>query len=381
MIRPYRKIALCITEDWFVLSHFIPLIRALITCAAEVVVITRLSGRAGEIEHLGARVVAFDFDRRSTNPIHVAQTSLRLAALLRREAPDAVHLVSLKPIVLGAAAIALARAPAVGIHVTGLGLMAASPSRSLLLSIARSVVKRFHARARTHLFVENDDDLALLLGNAIKREHVSVLGGAGVDPAHFRPMPLAAGPLQLAYVGRLVASKGIDIAIEALRRLRASGHDTRLHLYGKIDGDNPEAVREATVRGWESEGLAIWHGAVTDVREVWVASAIAVVPSLGGEGLPRSLLEAAACGRAIVTTDVPGCRRFVRDGVEGHVVPPGDAPALAVALDKLLQSRQLCAEMGERARLRVADGFTEAAVERDIVAAYQSLSRAKYTRT
>ena len=137
-----------------------------------------------------------------------------------------------------------------------------------------------------------------------------------------------------------------------------------------IDTDNPEAVSEATVRAWERDGLATWHGHTNDVREVWREAAIAVVPSRGGEGLPRSLLEAAACGRPVVVTDVPGCRRFARDGLEGFVVPPADAQALAEAIEKLILSRQLCADMGARAAARVLDGYTEAAVERDVIRAY-----------
>ncbi len=375
MKRRFGKIALCVTEDWFVLSHFVPLIRALLACADEVVVITRTSGREGEIEALGARVVPFDYQRQSTHPVRVPLTALRLARILKREQPDAVHLVSLKPIVLGAAALSVARVPAVGIHVTGLGLMAASPSRSVMLSVARAIVKRLYGRPGSHLFVENEDDLTLLLNTRTPAgERVTVLGGAGVDPAHFSPLPLPPGPMRLAYVGRLIASKGVDIAIDAVRRLRAIGHDTQLHLYGRIDTDNPEAIAETTVRAWEREGLATWHGNITDVRLVWRDAAIAVVPSRGGEGLPRSLLEAAACGRAVVVTDVPGCRRFVRDGVEGYVVRPSDAQALAEALETLLLSREQCAAMGQRAQRRVLDGFTEAAVERDVSAAYAAMA-------
>ncbi len=372
----FGKIALCVTEDWFVLSHFMPLIRALRVCADEVLIITRNSGRTHEIEHLGARVVAFDYQRQSTHPVRVPLTALRLARILQHEKPDAIHLVSLKPIVLGAVALATARVPAVGIHVTGLGLIAASSSRGVMLSVARAIVKRLYARPRAHLFVENEDDLALLLGRDVlpARARITVLGGAGVDPAHFAALPMPSGPVTLAYVGRLIASKGVDIAIDAVRHLRAAGHDTQLHLYGRIDADNPEAIAEATIRTWEHEGLATWHGNVTDVREVWRNAAVAIVPSRGGEGLPRSLLEAAACGRALVVTDVPGSRRFVRDGVEGHVVSTGDARALASAIGKLMASPERCAEMGGRARARVLEGFTEAAVERDVTAAYNAMA-------
>ena len=224
---------------------------------------------------------------------------------------------------------------------------------------------------KAHLFVENEDDLGLLLEAATAPStRITVLGGAGVDPAHFTAIPFPPGPPSLGYVGRLIASKGVDVLIEAMRLLRKAGHDTPLHLHGMIDTDNPEAISEATIRGWEREGLATWHGHTGDVRDVWRDAAIAIVPSRGGEGLPRSLLEAAACGRPVVVTDVPGCRRFARDGVEGFVVPPDDARALAEAIVKLILSHDLCADMGARAAARVLDGYTEAAVERDVISAY-----------
>ena len=369
----FRKLALCVTEDWFVLSHFKPLIRALKVVADEVVVITRDQGRANEIAAEGVRVVPFDYERQSTHPVRVPMTALRLRQVLAREKPDVVHLVALKPIVLGALALMTLKTPRVGIHVTGLGLIAAAQSKrkSAMLSAARVVVRRMMADPSAHLFVENEDDLGLLLGGAdVPAERITVLGGAGVDPAHFSPIPLPPGPPALGYVGRLIASKGVDVLIEAMRRLRKAGHDTPLHLHGMIDADNPEAISEATIRGWEREGLATWHGHTKDVRDVWRHAAIAVVPSRGGEGLPRSLLEAAACGRPVVVTDVPGCRRFARDGVEGRVVPPGDAQALAEAIEALLLSHDLRADMGARAAARVLEGYTEAAVERDVIRAY-----------
>ena len=368
-----RKLALCVTEDWFVLSHFKPLIRALKVVAGEVIVITRDSGRAHEIASMGVRIVPFDFERQSTHPVRVPVTALRLRQVLAREQPDAVHLVALKPIVLAALAVATLRTPRVGIHVTGLGLIAAAQSKrkGVMLTAARAVIRRMMASPTAHLFVENEDDLGLLLAEPMAQSpRITVLGGAGVDPAHFAVLPLPPGPPSLGYVGRLIASKGVDVLIEAMSRLRKAGYDTRLHLYGMIDTDNPEAVSEATVRAWERDGLATWHGHTNDVREVWREAAIAVVPSRGGEGLPRSLLEAAACGRPVVVTDVPGCRRFARDGLEGFVVPPADAQALAEAIEKLILSRQLCADMGARAAARVLDGYTEAAVERDVIRAY-----------
>jgi glycosyltransferase involved in cell wall biosynthesis len=158
------------------------------------------------------------------------------------------------------------------------------------------------------------------------------------------------------------------MAAEAL--LAARGVPLAIELYGKIDADNPEAISEQQIAAWQREGRARWFGHIADVREVWKRADIFVMAPRGGEGLPRALLEAAACGRPLVVTDVPGCREFVRNGIEGFVVPPNDPSALADALATLIMDGALRERMGTAARLRVLDGFTEADVMGAIQKAY-----------
>jgi glycosyltransferase involved in cell wall biosynthesis len=154
-------------------------------------------------------------------------------------------------------------------------------------------------------------------------------------------------------------SKGIDLAVKAVRAARAKGAAVELSLYGAPDPSNPKAIPEETLRAWSAEPGISWHGATRDVPAVWRDHHVACLPSRGGEGLPRTLLEAASCGRAIVTTDVPGCRTLVRDGIEGVLIPPDDAAALADAFLSLARDPEGVARMGEAARTRVLDGFTE----------------------
>lgn len=371
------KIMLCVTEDWFALSHFRPLIRAMVRFSRELVVVTRSSGRHGELESLGARVVEFDFRRSNANPVMGWQVAGNLRRLISEEAPDAVHLVSLKPIVTGALALAANTKPAVAIHLTGLGLLAIaqSPRQNAIRYIALKSMRAVLRRDNAWLFVENEDDLAIAGGHLVETAaRATILGGAGVDIDHFAvaPMPLDTPPVA-AYVGRMIYSKGIDTLIEAMRQLRARGIGLQLDLYGKIDTDNPEAVTEGQIRGWQADGLARWHGHVADVRTVWERSDIFVMATRGGEGMPRSMLEAAACGRPLVVTDVPGCRHFVRDGRDGFVVTPEDASGLAVALERLAIDRHLRASMGAAARDRVAHGYTETDVENAVTDAYRRL--------
>lgn len=374
---PAPRILVCVTEDWFALSHFKPLIRALARIAGDVVVVTRSSGRTDEIVALGARVVEFDFRRSSSNPLEGWRIARRLRQLIEREVPDAVHLIALKPIVTGALALALNHRPAVGIHLTGLGLLAIAQSRrqNALRMIALRAMRSLLHRDNAWLFVENEDDLDVAGETvAASRSRATILGGAGVDIGHFTAslQPCNAPP-RAAYVGRMIHSKGIDTLIEAMRRLRAQGSALQLDLYGRIDTDNPEAVTERQIHAWESEGLARWHGHVDDVREVWRTTDIFVMATRGGEGMPRAMLEAAACGRPLVVTDVPGCRQFVRNGREGLVSAPEDAAALAAALGNLAADPALRTTMGKAARARVTDGFTEADVEAALTGAYRRL--------
>jgi glycosyltransferase involved in cell wall biosynthesis len=187
-----------------------------------------------------------------------------------------------------------------------------------------------------------------------------LVGGAGVDPEALRPAPLPPQPpLKVALVARMLWSKGIDIAVEATRLARARGSAVELSLYGVPDPSNPKAIPEQTLREWSTEPGVTWHRATRDVAAVWRAHHVCCLPSRGGEGLPRTLLEGAACGRTIVTTDVPGCRALVRDGIEGLLVPADDPAALADAFARLAQDPALVLRMGEAARARVLDSFTE----------------------
>lgn len=373
----------CITEDWFALSHFRPLIRALVSMSRDVVVVTRSSGRIDEVQALGARTIDFDYLRASSHPLKVWQTARALRRLIASERPDAIHLVALKPIVTAAMALRGIWAPAVGVHLTGFGLLSiATTARDRLVRhVALSSVRMLVRRPRAWLFVENDDDLQLVIGqDAPPSARVTILGGAGIDPTYFAPLPQTANTVPVAaFVGRMIRSKGIDVLLDAARILRGRGQLLQLDLYGKIDIDNPEAVSRAQIDQWHRDGLALWHGHVDDVRDVWRISDISVMASLGGEGLPRSMLEAAACGRPLVVTDVPGCRQFVRHGMEGLVVPAGDAGALADALAELAANPAMRAQMATAARARVVAGFTEADLEAAVVRSYRTLLDAAAT--
>jgi glycosyltransferase involved in cell wall biosynthesis len=372
------RILVLVTEDWFVLSHFKPLLAVLKDCAREVVVVTRASGRSREVAGLSVRVVDFDFRRSSINPLQELWSALKLARIMRTESPDVVHLVSMKPMVLGSVAIKLTRIGRVVMHVTGFGLLRITSNwllrfhRKLALSVITSALRKPYS----YLLVENPCDLQLLRdAGAQPGSRFTVLnGGAGVDPNEYQTLPPPNNEIPMAaYVGRMIRSKGVDVLMQAYDHIGLQRKQLRLELYGRSDEDNREAIHPRMLNDWCNRSGAVWRGHVSDIREVWKRADIFVLPSLGGEGMPRALLEAAACGRPLVVTAVPGNRDFVRNGIEGFVVPPNDPAALADAILRLASDRQLRVQMGNAARARLLQSFSEAHVKDGLRVAYQSL--------
>ncbi len=275
-----------------------------------------------------------------------------------------MHLIALRSILVGGAAAMLAGIEDRVFAVTGGGFLTARTDTAgrILARLVVLIVRRLLQSKRTQFLFENEDDprsFDFEPGDAA----VTIVGGAGVDPEHYRPLAnLPCPPLKIAVVSRMLWSKGIDLAVDAVTSVRSKGVAVELSLFGAPDPSNPKAISTKTLQDWSMREGITWRGFTADAREVWAEHHVACLPSRGGEGLPRTLLEAAACGRAILTTDVPGCRSFVRDGIDGVVVPAGDAGALTKAILSLAADPAKVARFGRSARARVEDGFTEAAV-------------------
>jgi len=372
---PKRSLVFVVTEDWFFASHFLPMARAAIGMGLSVAVVTRVRAHRAVIEATGARVVPLEADRASLNPMAAGYAAGQLAGILKALNADIVHCIALRSILVGGTAAAMAGIPARVYALTGLGLVGARDDRigrAARLGL-KALIRGPLASGRTRFLFENPDD-ALALGLDPSEQAVTVLGGAGVDCGSFAPHPLPAmPPLKVAVVARMLWSKGIDVAVEATRLARSRGAPVELALFGAPDPSNRRSIDEATLRAWSRDGVA-WHGLASDVSAVWAHHHVACLPSRGGEGLPRTLLEAGACGRALVTTNVPGCRSLVRDSIEGLLVPPGDVPMLAEALVRLSGDPALVARLGAAARVRIeAGGFTEAAVTDRVCAVWRDL--------
>ena len=371
------KILYLITEDWFFVSHFLPMARAAQEIGLDVVVAARVNGDNGRLAAEGIRVVPLNVERSSLGIVDAVRNIAQAYRIIVSEQPDIVHCIALRPVLLGGMAAKLARARQLILAPTGLGHLWTERAMGarLLRSMLRMVVGGWLRGPRTTYLFENEDDPREFRLDA-HASKVCIVRGAGVRPDEFPHVDEPAGPpIKVAVVARMIAPKGIAEAVEAVRRARAHGSAIELDLYGATDRSNRRAIPEATLRAWSAEPGIHWYGRTEDVAAVWCDHHIALYLSYYREGVPRSLIEAAAAGRPIVAADVVGCRDVVRDGIEGFLVPPGDVEAAAQALEKLAAEPALRERMGYAAHARFLACFTEAAVKETVINLYRRLMR------
>ncbi len=375
------KILFLVTEDWYFCSHRLPIARAARDAGAEVAVATRVRDHGAAITKEGFRLLPLTLRRGGWNPLHELPALAEILRLYRRERPDLVHHVAMKPVLYGSLAAALTGVPVVVNALTGLGALfipglnpgTGSATARLLGPVVRAALRPLLGRTDSHLILQNDDDRALLERHSlIRHERVHLIRGSGVDVGRFRPSPEPAGPPVAALVARMLWDKGVGEFVAAARLLKRSGVAVRLVLAGPTDPENPAAIPEATLQAWQAEGIVEWRGAVADIAGLWAEASIAVLPSYR-EGLPKALLEAASCGRPLIAADVPGCREIVRPGETGVLVPPRDAAALADAIERLTRDAALRARLGRQARALAEAEFAEAIVVRRTLDLYRAL--------
>lgn len=368
------KLLYVVTEDWYFVSHRLPLAVAAQAAGFKVAVATR-EGRHGDvIRNTGIRVIPISLSRRGGNPISEVTALWRL---YRHEKPDIVHHVALKPVMFGALAAWLARVPAQVNAVAGLGWLFSSSSSVVRFARLpfRWILGRLLNQGYSLTIVQNPEDRALLERSGVTASRLRLIRGAGVDINVFRPTKPPPTPICIVLVARMLWDKGVGEFVKAARQLTDAGVNARFVLVGEPDPANPASVPEATLRSWHGTHGVEWRGRRDDMPAVLQTAHIACLPSSYGEGLPKSLLEAAACGLPIVTTDSPGCREVVRDGVNGLLVPIRDAHSLSVALKKLIENADLRRSMGEQSRQRAEQEFSLEAVIAQTMALYREVLR------
>lgn len=371
--RPRPVLLYLVSEDWYFRSHRLPMAQAARGAGYDVHVATHVQDDGAAIRELGFTLHPLPWRRGSTNPLDRLRLIGEVRRLYRTLKPDLVHHVALEPTVIGSLAAAGLRLRTLN-ALAGLGFVFTSPSPKAraAATAARGTLRFLLNRRGASVLVQNEDDRAAITALGVGEDRIFLIPGSGVDTDEFTPMPEPNGPVTAAFVGRLLDDKGVRTLIAAHEILARRGQPVRLLLAGEPDPANPASIPDNEIASWKKRYGVDVLGHVADIRTVWAAAHIAVLPSRR-EGLPKSLLEAAACGRAIVATDVPGCREIARDGVNALLVPPDDPAALAGAIDMLARDPVLRHTFAAAGRKLTEEEFSSARIGRETVALYDKL--------
>ena len=362
-----------VTEDWAFLSHRLPMARAAREAGFEVHVATRVSDGAAAIEAERFILHPIPFARGSLSPVGILSTIAALRQVHRKVEPVLTHHVALQACVLGMLA-SLGRPCACVNAFIGLGYSFTSGTakaravRTIVGSLLRFLVNRKNSIA----LVQNNDVMSALMSLGIAKDRIALIPGSGVDVNRFTPLAEPVGAPTFGFVGRLLDDKGIRTLVAAHRLLRRRIPDANLLIAGAPDPANPASVTETEARSWNDEVGITWLGHVADIAAFWAKAHVAVLPSRR-EGFPLSLMEAAACGRALIASDVPGCRELVLHDQNGLLFPVDDVMALADAMTRLAADPQLRARYAMAARKRVVNEFSASMIGRQTVALYKGL--------
>ena len=316
----------------------------------------------------------FPIKKPGMNPVSDLGLLYQIWRWYRQERPDIVHHFTIKPVIYGSLAARLAGVPNIFNTVTGLGYVFTEKNASL----SRMVVKqmfRVGIRCADFTFFQNADDRLDLLGESSRLLQTDVLSGSGVDCEHFRPVQPQAtdaySRVTFLLVARIVKDKGISEFFQAALAVRKIEPRARFQLLGERDHSNPNVVSAKDLEAWQKDGILEWLGTVEDVRPILAAADVVVLPSYYREGVPRSLLEAAAMGKPIITTDCIGCRETVDHQKTGLLIPPKDVEALVQAMQWMLDHPRQRADMGKAGRRKVEKDFDEKIVIERILEEYR----------
>ncbi|MCA4790337.1 glycosyltransferase family 4 protein [Acinetobacter towneri] len=353
------KIIYIVNIDWFFISHRLPIALEALKQGHEVHIFAKDTGRMSYLESLGLQVHSINLERGSINPVQTLKLLFDLKNKLKKIQPDVVHLVTIKPVLIGGLASILAKVPAIVYAISGLGFIFTNTmlkAKILRLGIIPLYRLALSAKNKT-VIVQNLDDLRILRQYvAIPESQTVLIPGSGVDLKQFdfQPLPLKNKIVLMAC--RLLADKGVHEFHQSVLLLKEKYPNVRFVLVGGVDPDNPASLTEQELTEWVTNNDLEWWGHQTNMSEVLSQATIVVLPSYR-EGMPKVLLEAQALGRPIVTTDVPGCREAIENGKTGFLVEVKNAQSLADAIEKLINNDELCLEFSQNARLLAEQKF------------------------
>lgn len=373
-----KKLLIVVNDIKFFISHRLCLAKTAQAVGYDVHVATpdydERIGTAGFVHH------TIILDRGSLNPFKDTITFFSLLRLYWQLKPDIVHHVTVKPILYGSIAARLVRIPAVVNTFTGLGFMFIT--QSCFMSLLRKMMQKSYRWAFDHrnirvIFQNREDREYFIRSNIVKENKTVLIPGSGVCMKTFYPVDEPIGRLRVMLAARLLWHKGVCEFVEAARLLKKRKVKAQFILVGAIDAANPAAIPNVQLERWKREGIIEWWGERADMPQIMHETHIVCLPSYR-EGLSRVLIEAAASGRAVVATDVPGCRDIVHDGENGLLVPVKNVEALALAIETLIQNSSLRKEMGLKGRAMVEEEHELKRVIQQTLNVYEQLNGPKY---
>lgn len=367
-----------ITEDWYFWSHRLDLARAARDAGFDVTIATRVTDHGKQIQGEGFHLIPISLFRRSRNPLRELSAIAELVGIYRSVRPHLVHHVAMKPILYGSLAAWVVQVPATLNAFAGLGYLFTNSERQRgglhwLMTVALRAAIGWNGS--TVLFQNEADRDELVQTGIVRLSHTRIIAGSGIDVTAFSVKPSPQGTPLVVLPSRMLWDKGVGEFVQAARELKGKGVDARFVLVGRCDEDNPADIGSEQLARWVGEGTIEWWGHRDDMSAVYGGATLVVLPSYR-EGLPKVLLEAAACGKAIIATDVPGCRDIVKDGVNGVLVPPRDSSILAMSIANLLLDPHTREAMGVRSREMAVAKWAGPRISEQVLGLYHELLNA-----
>lgn len=362
------KVLLVVTEDWALLTHRLHLVKATINSGNEVAIATRVSKHREQLEQLGAKVYHWPLVRGSLNPLTELRAFIELYRIVRDFCPDLIHAVAIKPVIYTGFVTRFWFAGAIVFALGGAGYIFLSTRlKARILRIPTSLMLRLAiAGQKRRLILQNIDDFELFEGlGVVTSDKLRLIMGAGVETNVFEPVPLPVEETLIMLPARLLWDKGVGEFALAAKNLRSRFESARFVMVGELDEHNPNSLSKSQLETWLDEGNVEWWGNAEheEMSEILGEASIVCLPSYR-EGLPKSLLEAAAMGRPIVTFDVAGCREIVISNFNGLLVPFADQNALERALATLISDRPLCEFFGRNGRQMIIEKFSDKVINK-----------------
>jgi len=349
-----KKLLFIVNVDWFFVSHRLPIALKTIEEGYEVHLLCAVTDKAEYLESLGLIVHPFSFSRTGRNIFNEFSCVFGFYKQIKKINPDLVHLVTIKPVLYGGIAARMAKVPGVVSAISGLGFLFVERAGSgvgLLRNVALFLYRLAMGHPNQRVIFQNPTDMNVLVAaGGVQKDKTRMIRGSGVDLHDYPVLPEPDGVPVVVMASRLLKDKGVYEFIEAARIVKSRGIKARFQLIGDPDPGNPESVTVEVVQSWQNKRVVECLGFRSDIAKLFARAHIVTLPSYYGEGLPKVLIEAAACGRAVITTDVPGCRDAIELDISGLLVPARDAEALAQAMERLIEDDALRQQMGRAGR-------------------------------